>query len=145
MLDFLLATIILNQYQQHLFNISNLVINNILQCILESFACGTRLFLHGDSSSIFVASLSFTLCSDCSFSTLTWSIARFPCLLELFNHLSNHITANMKIFAMEELLSLFLRRCIERHRFLSLVISWVKLTNIYLWNKIYILMNKFNR
>ena len=41
----LIATIILNKYQQHLFNISTLIFNNILQCTVESFACGTRLFL----------------------------------------------------------------------------------------------------
>ena len=45
MLDMLIATIILNKYQQHLFNISTLIFNNILQCTLESFACGTRFFL----------------------------------------------------------------------------------------------------
>ena len=41
----LIATIILNKYQEYLFNIFILVFNNILQCILESFACSTRLFL----------------------------------------------------------------------------------------------------
>ena len=79
----LIATIIINKYQQHLFNISTLVFKNILQCTLESFACGTRLFF-GDSSSILVASSSFTFTSDCSFSTLTWLITCFACHLELF-------------------------------------------------------------
>ena len=41
----LMATIILNKYQQHLFNFSSLVFNNSLQSTLESFACGTQLFL----------------------------------------------------------------------------------------------------
>ena len=67
-----------------------------------------------DSSSILVASSSFTLSSDWSFSTLTWSIACFPYLLELFYHLPNHFKVNMKIFAMEEVLSPFLRRGIDR-------------------------------
>ena len=40
-----MATIILNKYQQHLFNFSSLVFNNSLQSTLESFACGTQLFL----------------------------------------------------------------------------------------------------
>ena len=41
----IIATIILNKYQQHLFNISTLVFNNILQWTLECFVCDTRLFL----------------------------------------------------------------------------------------------------
>ena len=45
LLDMQIATIILSKYQQHIFNISTLVFNNILQCTLESFACGPRLFL----------------------------------------------------------------------------------------------------
>ena len=44
LLHMLIASIILNKYQQHLFKISTLAFN-ILQCTLESFACGTRLFL----------------------------------------------------------------------------------------------------
>ena len=40
-----MATIILNKYQQHLFNFSSIVFNKSLQSTLESFACGTQLFL----------------------------------------------------------------------------------------------------
>ena len=40
----LMATIILNKYQQH-FKFSSFVFNNSLQSTLESFACGTQLFL----------------------------------------------------------------------------------------------------
>ena len=45
-MDILMATIILNKYQSHLFNFSSVVFNNsLLQSTLESFACGTQLFL----------------------------------------------------------------------------------------------------
>ena len=89
-----MATIILNKYQQHLFNFSSLVLNNSLQSTLESFALPYAAFL-GKSSSILVASSSFNLSSNVFFSTLTWSIAYFPCLIELFYHLANRFTANM--------------------------------------------------
>ena len=38
----------------------------------------------GRSASILIASSPFNLSSDCLFSTLTWSIAYVPCLIELF-------------------------------------------------------------
>ena len=49
----------------------------------------------GKSSSILVASSPHNLIADCLFSTLTWSIACFPCLIELFYHLANRFTANV--------------------------------------------------
>ena len=44
-LNMLMDTIILNKYQQHFLDFSSLVFNNSLQSTLESFACGTLLFL----------------------------------------------------------------------------------------------------
>ena len=137
----LMATIILNKCQQHLFNFSSLAFNNSLQSTLESFDAA---FL-GKSSSILVASSPFNLSSDCLFSTLTWSIAYFPCLIELFYHIANRFTANMQLLAMEELLWPFLWRVTIV--FLSIVISGVKqliLTLKCLNLFINILMNRFN-
>ena len=99
----------------------------------------------GKSSSILVASSPFNLSSDCLFSTLTWSIAYFPCLIELFYHLANRYTANMQLLAMEELLWPFL--CRVTIVFLSIVISRVEqliLTLKFLNLFINILMNRFN-
>ena len=48
----------------------------------------------GKSSSILVASSPFNFSSDNLFSTLTWSIAYFHCLIELFYHIANRFTAN---------------------------------------------------
>ena len=84
----LMATIILNKYQQHLFNFSSLVFNNSLQSTLESFTCGTQFFL--GSQVLFSSQVRLSiLVLIVFFSTLTWSIAYFPCLIELFYHLAN--------------------------------------------------------
>ena len=136
----LMATIILNKYQQHLFSFSSLVFNNSLQSTVESFACGTQLFLENQvifSSQVRLSILVLIVC----FLPWTWSIAYFPCLSELFYHLVRRIcsfTANMQLFAMEELLW---RVTIV---FLSIVISRIKQLILTLKYKIYILMNRFN-
>ena len=99
----------------------------------------------GKSSFILVASSPFNLSSDCLFSTLTWSIAYLPCLIELFYHLANRFTANMQLLAMEELLWPFLWRVTIA--FLSIVISRVKqliLTLKILNLFVNILRNRFN-
>ena len=49
----------------------------------------------GKSSSILVASSPFNLSPDCLFSTLIWSIAYFPCLIELFYHLANRFKQHL--------------------------------------------------
>ena len=140
----LMATIILHKYQQQLCNFFCLVFNTSLQSTLESFACGTQFFLGNQvlySSqvrlSIFVLIVLF--------STLTWSIAYFSCLIKLFYHLVNSFTVDMQLLAMEELLWPFLWRVTIV--FLSIVISRVKqliLTLKFLNLFINILMNRFD-
>ena len=113
----LIATIILNKYQQHLFNISTLVFNNILQCTLKSFACGSGSSwgFKFHSRHKFVFHYQFRLfvfypdLGDCMFSLSPGT----------FLPPSKPFKANKKIFAIEKLLSPFLRRGIERQRFLS--------------------------
>ena len=83
--------------------------------------------LLGNSSSILVASTSFTLSSDYSFFTLTLPIACLPCRLELFYHLPNHFKTNMKIFRDEGIIVSFFAERYRKIEFLSFVISWVKL------------------
>ena len=76
-----MATIILNKYQQHLFNIFSLVFNNSLQSTLESFACGTQLFLGNQvlfSSQVRLSILVLIVCFypdlvDCTFSLSNWT------------------------------------------------------------------------
>ena len=81
----LMATFILNKNQQHVFNFSSIVFNNSLQSTLESFACGTQFFL--ENQVLFSSQVRLSIySSDCLFSTLTWSIAYFPCLIELSYH-----------------------------------------------------------
>ena len=139
----LLATIILSKYQQHLFNFSSLVFNNSHQ-FTRKLRRRHAAFL-GKSSSILVASSPFNLSSDCLFSILTWSIAYFPCLIELFYHLANGFTANMQLLAMEELLCPFLWRVtivflsIDISRVKQLILT-LKLLNMF----INISMNRFN-
>ena len=106
----LMATIILSKYQQHLFNFSSLVFKNILQSTLENFACIVHAAFFGKLSFVLVVSSSFNFSSDCLFSTPTWSIAYFPCLIELFYHLASRFTANMQLLENEELLWPFLLR-----------------------------------
>ena len=99
----------------------------------------------GKSSSILVASSPFNLSSDYLFSPLTWSIAYFSCLIELFYHRANRFTANMQLLAMEELLYACLWRVTIV--FLSIVISQVKQVILplnFLNLLINILMNRFN-
>ena len=93
-LNILMTTIILNKYQHHLFNFSSLVFNNSLQSTLDRKLRTRHAAFLGKSSSILVASSPFNLSSDCLFSTLTWSSAYFPCLIELFQNLVNSFTAN---------------------------------------------------
>ena len=76
-----------NKYQQYLFNFSSLVFNNSPKSTLESFSCGTQLFL--GNQVLFLSQVRLSIFSDCLFATLTWSIAYFPCLIELFYHLAN--------------------------------------------------------
>ena len=54
-----MATIILNKYQQHLLDFSSLVFNNSLQSTLESFACGTLLFL--ENQVLFLLQVCFSI------------------------------------------------------------------------------------
>ena len=84
-LDMLMTTIILNKYQQHLFNFSSLVFNNSLQSTLESFACSTQLFLGNQvlfSSqvrlSIFWLFVFYPDLVDCIFSLSNWTFLP-PC------------------------------------------------------------------
>ena len=131
----LMATIILNKYQQHLFNFSPLFLTTAFNLYPRKLCMRHAAFL-GKSSSILVASSPFTLSSDCVFSALTWSIAYFPRLIELFYHLANRFTANMQLLAMEEfILWPFLWR-------VTTVISRVKQLILNLF--INILMNRFN-
>ena len=75
-----MATIILDKYQQYLFNFSSLVFNNSLQFTLESFASGTQLFLENqvlsrrkfDFQSQFWLFVFYTDLVDCIFSLTNW-------------------------------------------------------------------------
>ena len=87
-LDMLMATIILDQYQQHLFHFSSLVFNNSLQSTLESFACGMLLFLGNQvlfSSQVHLSILVLIVCLypdmvDSIFSLSNWTFLP-PCKL----------------------------------------------------------------
>ena len=127
-LDFIISIVLkyhtLRKYQRHLPNFSSLVFNNCRQSTLENLACGkSSSMLYGKSSFMLVASSPFNLGSDCLYSTLTWSIAYFPCLIEPFYHLANRFTANMLLLVMEELLWPFLWSVAIV--FLSIVISLI--------------------
>ena len=129
----LIATIILNKYQQHLFNISTLVFNNILQGTLESFACGTRLFL----------GIQVPFSSQVRISLLVDIVRFLPWRdrLHVFPVSWNFLTFSKSFHGEYEDFrdgGITLLFPAEKYRkievFPSFVISWVKLTNIYLWN-----------
>ena len=141
----LMATIILNKYQQHLLNFSSLVFNNSLQSTLESFACCTQLFLGNQVLFSPQVRLSILVLIVCFLPCMTGSIAYFACQIELFYHLANRFTATMQLRAMEELLWPFLWRITIVS--LSIVIFRVKqliLTLNFLNLFINISINRFN-
>ena len=129
----LIATIILNKYQQHLFNISTLVFNNTLQCTLESFACGTRQFLgiHVPFSSQVRLSL---LVQIVRFLALSGRLHVFPVSWNFFTAFQN---ISSRIWRFSRWRNYWLLSCGEvkkdRGFYLSLFPE-LKLTNIYLWN-----------
>ena len=114
-----MATIILNKYQENLFNFSSLVFNNSLQSTLESFACNTQLFLGNQVLFSLQVRLSILVLIVCF---LPWP-DRLHSLIELFYHLANRFTATMQLLAMKELLWPFLWRVTTV--FLSIVISLI--------------------
>ena len=81
-----MATIILSKYQQHLLNFSSLVFNNSLQSTLESFACGTQLFLGNQVLSSSQVRLSILVLIVCF---LPWAgrLHIFPVQLNFFTTL----------------------------------------------------------